>query len=143
MTGGTGHIGYRTLVQLLEAGYKVRAAVRNQPGFDKIANLPSTKKYQSELTSVVVPDITIPGAYDEAVKGVKYVVHVASPLMGNTKGDDFEATIIKPAVQGTLGILESSAKVGGIERVVITASVGSIADRDHFATGEIIDGEWF
>ncbi|TWU73195.1 hypothetical protein ED733_004315 [Metarhizium rileyi] len=71
LTGATGMIGFKTLALLLEDGYAVRAAVRTQAGFDKISSLPSVQKYRSQLTSFIVPEITVPGAYDEAVKGVK------------------------------------------------------------------------
>ncbi|CEJ82422.1 hypothetical protein VHEMI02486 [[Torrubiella] hemipterigena] len=120
-------IGFRTLVDVLEAGYQVRAAVRNEDSFAKISSLPSVQPYLSQLSSIIVPDITIPGAYDEAVQGAKYIIHVASPLAGNTAGDDYESTIIQPAIQGTLGILQSSLKSSTVKRIVITASVASIA----------------
>ena len=136
-------IGFRTLVLLLEAGYTVRAAVRNQAGFDKIASLPPVLKYKSQLSSVIVPDITTPGAYDEAVKGVKYIVHVASPLVGNTNAsEDREAKMIQPAIRGTVGILESAAKTAGIKRVVITASILSIASMEAFGPDAAVDGEF-
>lgn len=134
-------IGFKTLTALLEAGYTIRAAVRNQAGFDRISSLPAVLKYKSQLSSFIVPDITVPGAYDEAVKGVKYIVHLASPLAGNTKGADYEASIIQPAIQGTVGILESAAKTTGIERVVITASVASISHNEKVPAGHIVDGK--
>lgn len=136
-------IGFRTLALILEAGYNVRAAVRNQAGFDRIAALPSVKNYASQLTSFIVLDITAPGAYDEAVKGVKYIVHVASPLAGNTKITDYDASLIQPAIQGTVGILESAAKTTGVERIVITASVSSIASGPKLAGGDVIDGKLY
>ncbi|KID96461.1 reductase, partial [Metarhizium majus ARSEF 297] len=140
LTGATGMIGFKTLVELLENGYTVRAAVRNQAGFDRISSLPSLQKYKPpQLTSFIVPDITVPGAYDEAVKGAKYIVHVASPIPGNN-GQDHETSLIRPAIQGTVGILESALKTTGIERAVITASVASIASSARMATGEVIDG---
>jgi nucleoside-diphosphate-sugar epimerase len=142
MTGATGMIGFKTLTLILEAGYTVRAAVRNQAGFDRISSLPSVQKYKSQLTSFIVPDITVPGAYDEAVKGVKYIVHLASPLAGNEKGADYEATFIQPAIQGTVGMLESAIKTTGIERVVITASILSIASSERLRTGKVVDGSY-
>lgn len=135
-------IGFRTLVFILEAGYNVRAAVRNQAGFDRIASLPSVKNYAAQLTTFIVPDITVPGAYDEAVKGVKYIVHVASPLAGNTKVTDYDVCLIQPAIQGTVGILESAAKSTSVERIVITASVASIASGPKLAGGDAIDGKF-
>jgi nucleoside-diphosphate-sugar epimerase len=142
MTGATGMVGYKTLTLVLEAGYTVRAAVRNQAGFDRISSLPSVQKYKSQLTSFIVPDITVPGAYDEAVKGVKYIVHLASPLAGNTKATDYEVSMIQPAIQGTVGILESAIKTTGVKRVVITASIVSIASSERLRTGEVVDGSY-
>lgn len=138
-------IGFKTLIELVKAGYKVRAAVRTQAGFERISSLKPLAPYLSQVESIIVPDITVPGAYDEAVKGVKYVVHVASPLASPTvEGDEeCQAQIIRPAVQGTVGILESAIKVSGIERIVITASVLSIASFETIVSGTKINGMWF
>ncbi|KAL6818286.1 hypothetical protein GGI42DRAFT_309721 [Trichoderma sp. SZMC 28013] len=142
ITGATGMIGFRTLVFLLEAGYKVRAAVRNQAGFDKISQLKPVAPYASQLTSVIVPDITVDGAYDEAVKGVEYVVHVASPLASNAPpGIDYDSYMIQPAIRGTVGILESAAKTTGVKKVVITGSILSLVDAKSLGSGDYINEE--
>lgn len=134
-------IGFKTLVEVLKAGYKVRAAVRNQDGFDRISALKPIAPYLSQLESVVVSDITAPGAYDEAVKGVKYVVHIASPLVLPVEGEEaYQTHIIQPAVRGTVGILESANKVTGIEKIVITASVLSVASIMAMAQGTSVNG---
>lgn len=137
-------IGFRVLTLLLEAGYKVRAAVRNQAGFDRISKLKPVAPYASDLTSIVVPDITVPGAYDEAVKGVEYIVHVASPLASNAPpGIDYDSYMIHPAIQGTVGILESAVKTTGIKRVVITGSILSIVTPQVLGSGQYVNGELF
>ncbi|KAM0258698.1 hypothetical protein ACHAQJ_003706 [Trichoderma viride] len=136
LTGGTGMIGFKTLVEVLKAGYKVRAAVRNQAGLDRISALKPIAPYLSQLESVFVSDITAPGAYDEAVKGVKYIVHIASPLALPVDNEEaYQNQIITPAIQGTVGILESAIKVTGIEKIVITASVLSVASIMAMAQG--------
>lgn len=135
-------IGFRTLVFLLEAGYKVRAAVRNQSGFDRISKLKPIAPYASQLTSTVVPDITTPGAYDEAVLGVEYIVHVASPLASNAPpGIDYDSYMIQPAIHGTVGILESAIKTTGIKRIVITGSIMSIVTPQTLVSGQYINGK--
>ncbi|KAK2591888.1 hypothetical protein QQS21_010412 [Conoideocrella luteorostrata] len=139
LTGATGMIGFKTLTLLLQEGYVVRAAVRNQAGFDRISSLGPVAKFKAQLSSVIVPEITVPGAYDEAVRGVKYIVHAASPLPGSTQGADYQATLIQPAVEGTVGILKSAAKTTGIERVVITASVSSIVSNERVRSGVMFD----
>lgn len=134
-------IGFKTLVETLKAGYKVRAAVRNQAGFDRISALKPLAPYTSQLESIIVPDITVAGAYDEAVKGVKYIIHIASPLALPVEGEDeYQTHIIQPAIQGTVGILESANKVTGIEKIVITASILSVASIMAMAQGTKVTG---
>jgi nucleoside-diphosphate-sugar epimerase len=41
ITGGSGFIGYRITVEALEAGYTVRATVRNHGKAEKILSAPS------------------------------------------------------------------------------------------------------
>ncbi|KAL6886246.1 hypothetical protein HDV57DRAFT_382557 [Trichoderma longibrachiatum] len=142
LTGATGMIGFRTLVFLLEAGYKVRAAVRNQAGFDRISQLKPIAPYASQLSSIIVPDITVPGAYDEAVKDVEYIVHVASPLASNAPpGIDYDSYMIQPAIHGTVGILESAIKATSVRRIVITGSIMSITTAEILGSGQYINEE--
>jgi nucleoside-diphosphate-sugar epimerase len=128
VTGATGHVGFRTLVYALEAGYNVRAAIRSRP--DAILSSPSIKALNpgSKLTFVTVPDLTAPGAYDEAVKGVDYIIHLASPIVQATyvPADKYDEVYTQPALQGTLGMLESAAKQSSVKRIVITSSVVAI-----------------
>lgn len=120
-------VGFRTLVNLLQKGYKTRVAVRNQEGFDKIAALPSVKTFQEQLECCIVPDITVDNAYSEAVKGVQYVIHVAAPL-AQMHFTDWENDIFNPSVKGTVNMLEAAHREQGIKRVVITGSIASIVD---------------
>lgn len=50
-----------------------------------------------------------PGAFDDAVKEVSAVVHTASPM---TFAEEDPETYTKPAVGGTVGILQSVLKHG-------------------------------
>ncbi|KIW16563.1 hypothetical protein PV08_03751 [Exophiala spinifera] len=125
LTGGTGHIGFRTLVEALSKGYHVRAAVRSESKTTQIRTAKSVQPFLEQLEFTIVPDITKPGAFDDAMRSVNYVVHLASPLGRAT--DDFETNIIQPAVQGTLSILHSALKEPSVERVVITASLASVS----------------
>jgi nucleoside-diphosphate-sugar epimerase len=124
LTGGTGHIGFKTLVTALEAGYRVRAAVRRESSIKDITSASSIKSHLANLTFIIVPDITAPGAFDPAAKDVEAIVHIASPLA--IPSDDHEKTIIRPAVDGTLSMLESALISPSVKRVVITASIVSV-----------------
>ncbi|KAF2155501.1 NAD(P)-binding protein [Myriangium duriaei CBS 260.36] len=123
LTGATGHIGFRTLRYALEYGYNVRAAVRSEEKAEIIRRNPALKEIKHDnLSFVIIPDITIPGAYDAATEGVQYIIHLASPLASPTITGDFENLIVKPAVLGTIGLLESARRAGSVARVVITSS---------------------
>jgi hypothetical protein len=69
------------------------------------------------------------GAFDEAVKGVDAIEHMASPFHTNVKEPDgiviimavavrltrhFISDFILPAVQGTVGMLKSALKNGSV-----------------------------
>ena len=124
LTGGTGHIGFRTLVEALSAGYEVRAAVRRESSIAEIKAAKSIQPYLSSLSFVLVEDITKYGVFDEAVKGVSYIIHLASPLA--KPSDDLDKTIIQPATHGTLSILSSAIKQPTVKRVVITSSQAAV-----------------
>lgn len=131
ISGVTGHIGYRTLVEALSSGYQVRAQVRNESGIQKVKAAPSVQPYLSRLSFVLVPDIEIDGAWDEAVKGTKYIIHLASPIPRSKtpiQDHEYEEKLVNPAVRGTLSLLSSALKYAGpnLARVVITASIISI-----------------
>jgi len=123
ITGATGHIGFRTLVEALKAGYIVRAAIRSAGKAAEILATPSIKALGSynNLSFVVVPDILADNAYEKALEGITYVVHLASPLPMATT--EFERDIIQPAIRGTINILLAAKKVPTVKRVVITSSV--------------------
>ncbi|OAL04207.1 NAD dependent epimerase/dehydratase [Phaeosphaeriaceae sp. SRC1lsM3a] len=128
LTGGTGHIGFRTLREALEQGYTVRAVVRSSEKAESIRNNPALKHItglDSKLSFVVIPDLLAPDAFDEPLNGIEYIIHIASPLIGTVSGD-LEEGFVKPAVQGTLSVLNSAKKVGGVKKVVITSSAVAI-----------------
>ena len=68
ITGGSGFIGTHVVKTFLEAGYKVRAAVRSSTSAAAVRE--ALAPYAEQLSFSIVPDIVRNGAYDEAVKGV-------------------------------------------------------------------------
>lgn len=133
VTGATGFIGFRTLIETLKAGYRVRAAVRNQNGIEKIKRAASTKAYLGQLQFVLVPDIVKKDAYDEAVVNVDYVIHLASPTTKLEKepstDDEMEEMLVQPAVKGTMNMIEAASKHSPTtKRMVITSSIVAIVE---------------
>jgi nucleoside-diphosphate-sugar epimerase len=133
LTGATGHVGFASLVNALSNGYKVRAAVRRDASIAQIKSPTSIQPYLSQLEFVIVPDITVDGAYDEAVKGVDAIVHIASPM--TDAGNDYQVSLVTPAVQGTLNILNSAIKSPSVKRIVITSSIVAIVPPEVFTPG--------
>lgn len=122
LTGGSGFIGSAVLSNLLSKGYTVRAAVRT---LDKSMSLQTTFKSYADagkLTFVIIPDMTVPDAFDSALQGIDGVIHCASPMPPTDTQLDPER-VTGPAISITTGILSSAAKNPSIKRVVITSSV--------------------
>jgi nucleoside-diphosphate-sugar epimerase len=80
ITGVTGLVGFKALLTALEAGYRVRGSIRREEQAEQIKAIKSVKPYADKLDFVVVSDITADGAFDKALEGVTYVLHIASPL---------------------------------------------------------------
>lgn len=118
LTGATGHIDFKTLVTAIEAGHTIRAAIRREASIREITSQKAIIPFLGNFTFILVPDITLQGAFDAAVQDVSLILHIASTLANPSP--DLEKTIIRPAVVGTLGMLES------VQRVVITASIVSV-----------------
>ncbi|KAI0759550.1 D-lactaldehyde dehydrogenase [Trametes elegans] len=129
VTGANGYIGLWVVHELLRRGYTVHGVVRS-PSKSQSLTESLVRQYPdaaNRYKGVVVPDITVPGAFDEALKGVDAIIHTASPLPNESIADPKE--YIEPAVKGTLSILESALK-SNIKRVVITSSVVAVSSRD-------------
>lgn len=124
LTGASGLVGFRTLCTALEHGYRVRAVVRSKTSADAVRTNKALHAAPGQLDFVIVPDFLAVGAFDEAVRNVRHIIHIASPVPkeGLTDADDLEATLVQPAVRGTLGVFESARKAGCVERIVVTSS---------------------
>lgn len=69
VTGVSGYIGSHVADQLLLAGYRVRGTVRDEAKGETVRELFAGKYGNDRITTVVVADMSIPGAYDEACQG--------------------------------------------------------------------------
>lgn len=142
LTGSTGFIGAAVLRELFDKDYTVRAAIRSESKSEYIKAKHPEAVANGQLSFIIVPDITAPGAFDEAVKGVDYVLHVASPFVMNV--EDNEKDLLIPAREGTLGVLRSiqtNAK-DTVKQVVITASFASVFDEPVYnLTGDKVYDE--
>ncbi|KAJ3506177.1 hypothetical protein NMY22_g17339 [Coprinellus aureogranulatus] len=124
VTGANGYIGAWTVKTLLSRGYTVRAVVRNPSKADVLENIFPSYVENAKLTFAYVEDLVKEGAFDEAVNDVDAILHLASPLP--SPSPDPQA-MIRPAVDGTVGVLKSALKNGtNVKRIVITSSTASL-----------------
>jgi dihydroflavonol-4-reductase len=125
VTGGSGFIATHCILQLLQAGYRVRTTVRSlQREADVGAMLQAGGAAEpGNRLTFFVADLEKDAGWAEAVAGCDYVLHVASPLPPSTP--KHEDDLIIPAREGTLRVLRASGDAG-VRRVVLTSSFGAI-----------------
>ncbi|KAH6628995.1 hypothetical protein C7974DRAFT_471887 [Boeremia exigua] len=135
ITGVSGHVGFRVLIEALSRNYRVRAVVRKAEQGDRIREVKSVKPFLADLEIIVIPDLLKEGAFDCALEGVVGIVHVASPLAIATT--EFKRDIIDPAIDSTTGILKSAAKTPSVRRVVFTSSIAPLLSVEYIMSDDL------
>ncbi|GKZ85970.1 hypothetical protein AnigIFM56816_000818 [Aspergillus niger] len=118
VTGVNGQIGSHVARQLLEAGYRVRGTVRDSSKSKWVHELFDQKPGKGRFESVVIKDITADGAFNDAMKGVSAIAHVASTV--NMSPDP--NVVIPETIAAVLSCLKSAAKERSVKRFVYTSS---------------------
>ncbi|KAK9364388.1 hypothetical protein V1509DRAFT_650661 [Lipomyces kononenkoae] len=103
LTGATEFIAVHILEELLSKGYSVRAAIRS----DGKSKFLREQFPTSKLSFAIVPDIAVPGAFDDAVKDMDYIVHTASPFKAIV--EDNLKDLLLPALNGTQEVVITSS----------------------------------
>src|ERR1700691_1441846 len=81
VTGGSGFIGGRSILQLLAAGHRVRTTVRNLEREGGVrAMLRQGGAEPGDRLSFFAADLESDAGWAEAAAGCDYVLHVASPF---------------------------------------------------------------
>ncbi|SDF50640.1 aldehyde reductase [Dyella sp. 333MFSha] len=136
VTGGSGFIAGHCILQLLAQGYAVRTTVRS------LAKEASARKtledavmIHGEHLSFAAADLLEDTGWADAVAGMDFILHVASPVMPGHV--DNENDVIVPAREGTLRVLRA-ARDAGIRRVVLTSAFHAVSwghpHEDHVFT---------
>lgn len=124
VSGANGYIGSSLVESLLEQGYRVRGTVRDPTNESKTAALKAMPNAATHLELVPL-DLTGPGGdFLAAMEGVEWVMHTASPVTLRKPKD--EQTEIRPAVEGTLGMLRAAHKTPTVRKFILTSSVAAI-----------------
>ncbi|KAH7254328.1 uncharacterized protein BKA55DRAFT_689828 [Fusarium redolens] len=118
VTGVNGFIGSHVANEFLQRGYNVRGTTRDTSRAAWIKDLFYQQYGKENFSLCPVADLTSPHAFDEVIKGVAAVVHVASPL-GLDSGIE---TMIPDAVASALNALEAANNEPSVKRFVYTSS---------------------
>lgn len=141
VTGGSGYIASWLVKFLLEAGYTVKASVRNLNDPKKIDHLKALEGAKERL-HLFEANLVEEGSFDSVIDGCDGVFHTASPVF--IQVTDPQTELIDPAVKGTLNVLRSCKKVPSIKRVVITSSMASVMFNSNALSSDVIvDETWY
>ena len=140
VTGISGYLGGHVALQLLEQGYLVRGSVRDLKKADKVrAALAQNGADVSNLEFVAL-DLMNDAGWTDAMAGVRYLQHVASPFVTAMPADKMD--LIRPAVEGTTRALEA-AFAADVERVVLTSSMAAVMyGHDKSRTAPFTADDW-
>lgn len=114
VTGGNGHLGSHLVKILSEAGYNVRATVRNKQDESKtkpLKNLPKVELFEAELLDRK--------SLESAMEGIRVVFHAAAP--NKLWSENPLQEIVDPIVQGTKNVFEAAHQLG-VEKIIFTSS---------------------
>ena len=125
VTGGTGYIASWVIKFLLEEGHQVHATVRDLKNEEKNRHLWKLNEENNGELNLFEADLLQEGSFDEAMEGVEYVIHMASPFQVYGIKDP-QKQLIEPALQGTRNVLNSANKSDNVKRVVLTSSIAAI-----------------
>jgi nucleoside-diphosphate-sugar epimerase len=129
VTGGSGFIGAHCILQLLNAGYRVRTTVRSLKREPEVramlqqGGISDPEFLSADRLSFVAADLESDAGWPEAAAGCQYVLHVASPFPSGVPKHEDE--LIIPAREGALRVLRAS-RDAGVKRVVLTSSFAAI-----------------
>lgn len=123
VTGISGFLGGHLALDLLDQGYAVRGSLRSLDKADAVrATLAKAGADTSRLDFVAL-DLLSDAGWSEAMAGVRFLQHTASPFLLKTPRDPDD--FIRPAVDGTRRAI-AAALAANVERVVLTSSIAAI-----------------
>lgn len=137
LTGADSFLAAHILRILLEQNYNVRATASS------LSNALYLRKHfkSALLTLAIIPNPSKPGAFDDAVKNMEYVIHTATPVFPSPIRD-VQADIIQPAIRSTAELLESTQRnAAQVKQVVLTSSLAACIDEQSNLRGydKVID----
>ena len=102
VVGDAGFVAMRCIIRLMEEGYQVRATVGSKATGEFVREVLSRLGGTESLEMCVV-DLSSDESWSDAVRGCRFVMHVATPLPGESLENEFEP--IAPGREEALRLL--------------------------------------
>ncbi|KAK0708693.1 hypothetical protein B0H67DRAFT_648723 [Lasiosphaeris hirsuta] len=124
VTGATGSLATHVIKAFLERGYKVRGTVRDLARASwLVEDLFKTYADRGDFELVVVRTLADEHAFDEAVKRVSAIAHVASIVTFDSDPNK----VIPQTILGATSILGAALKEPSVREFVYTSSIAAAA----------------
>lgn len=117
VTGAAGFLGGWVVRLALDAGYRVRACVRNVDDAARVGFLKAMPGYASGRLTLHAGELDQPGCLDEALKGCHGLAHVAH--VSSYSDHDYVGRVCDHVIASVNGS-------GSVGRVIVTSSVAAV-----------------
>ena len=143
VTGASGYLAGHCILRLLNDRYKVRGSLRSLKRADEVRRWLTKARGgidRADALSFVEAELTDAKSWDAAMEGVRYVLHVASPIPSSMPKHPDD--LIGPARDGTLNVMRAASRAS-VERVIQTSSSAAITyGRDDPNSHLFTEADW-
>ena len=120
LTGISGFVAKHVAIELLNSSYEVLGTVRNKDSIEQTKKTLEENNVSTEKLSFVELDLLKDDGWNEAAKGCKYIIHVASPFPLKVSND--RESLTPAAKDGSLRVLNAGIEAE-VEHIVKTSSI--------------------
>ena len=135
VSGGSGYIALHTIIILLQKNYFVVTSVRDKDKITLVKKCLEENNIDIKNIEFYILDLLSDSGWEDALKGCKFVLHMASPVIpGNVDMD----VLVRPAVEGMKRCL-NAAKKNKAKKFVLTSSYAAIYGNSR---NKFSDNDW-
>jgi dihydroflavonol-4-reductase len=143
VTGASGFVAGHCILRLLNDVHKVRGTLQSLRRAGEVRQWLTKARGgddPGDALSFVEAELTDSKSWDAAMDGVRYVLHVASPIPSRTPKDPDD--LIVPARDGTLNVMRAASRAL-VERVVqASSSSANLYGRDNPNDHLFTEADW-
>ena len=135
VSGGSGYIALHTIIVLLQKNYFVVTSVRDKDKITLVKKCLEENNIDIKNIEFYILDLLSDSGWEDALKGCKFVLHMASPVIpGNVDMD----VLVRPAVEGMKRCLNAAIK-NKAKKFVLTSSYAAIYGNSR---NKFSDNDW-